>query len=212
MQRTAAPNSHFLLLKWPIHSRKTVLSAKSEIMPRAPTGAHGRISTIVVLKMDSESQFKTQLWIYKVQRVSSPKRDRPDGFRSTWKPIEKVEIYPSPTHTDLVLQFTLQDLFPGYNENDRESLIRIDLTSAIAEMGNIINSHRRGELIDESPSSRPNTPDASETDTAESDSSLEFGSQSSNQGSKYRPSTSASLEGIEEKHTRSKGSSDNTRD
>lgn len=172
-------------------------------------GGRGRISIIVTLKMDS----KTQLCIYKIQRVSSPKKDRPDGFRCTWKQIEEIEIYPSPTtHIDLVLQFTLQDLFPGYTGNDRESLIRIDLPTLIADIEELIDEHRREKLTETNPSGRPNTPDASETDTGESDFSSESGLQDSNQSVDYRASSPASLEGIEEKHTRAKGSLDNSRD
>lgn len=157
-------------------------------------GAHGRIRTIVVVKIYPAIQCKTQMQIYKVQRVSCPKDDRLDGFESIRDQIEEIEIYPSPTDTGPVLRFTLQDLFPGYEGNDREPIIRIDLTSAIAGMRDIIDLHRQGAFDNKCPSSWPNTPNSSNEEISEKDYFSNDESQNMDEVSEYTESNRSSSE------------------
>lgn len=74
--------------------------------------AYKRISTIVILKINSKSQFETQLSIWKTYRESIVKKTRSSNFVTKFSSIVKnLEIYSNFDSTKLVLKLTLQDLF-----------------------------------------------------------------------------------------------------
>lgn len=110
--------------------------------------AHGRISIVVILKIDPKPECTTRLWIWKAQRHSRPTEKHPEGFITTYKPlIGELEIYPNFESTNPVFELTTEDLFPQHEWVDQELTIRCDLTKSIKHLRQKIESHKRGDLI-----------------------------------------------------------------
>jgi len=151
-------------------------------------GAHGRISVIVIVKIDPEPECKTRLWIWKARCHTCSTEKHPEGFLTTYTAaINELEIYPNFDSTNAAFELTTRDLFPQHRWADLESSIHCDLTRSIDRVREKIEAYKEGNLVKVNSPRQPNTPDKSDAETTESSDSSESESQSEIKDPSYRP-------------------------